>query len=301
MTAIKTAFRPDVVSLKTTSISFSKPFDACRRKDTKYKQIASTLKSVGLIEPLVVFSLGRGKYRILDGNKRLDILLEQNVPLVECILATVDESYTYNKRVNYLSPVGEHEMILRALAHNSIERIAEALNVNVDTIRRKRNLLEGICKEAIELLKDRRASPKAFVALRKMKPVRQIEAAELMIASNKYSGRFAAALVAGTRAQMLIEPEKNRVPATVSAAQKISMENEMDALFKNLKAVEQSYGVEVLTLSVSRSYLVRLLANKKVYSYIAKVHPEICQELESLIASTTNENRLETPSGVYGK
>jgi len=301
MTAIKTAFRPDVVSLKTTSISFSKPFDACRRKDTKYKQIASTLKSVGLIEPLVVFSLGRGKYRILDGNKRLDILLEQNVPLVECILATVDESYTYNKRVNYLSPVGEHEMILRALAHNSIERIAEALNVNVDTIRRKRNLLEGICKEAIELLKDRRASPKAFVALRKMKPVRQIEAAELMIASNKYSGRFAAALVAGTRAQMLIEPEKNRVPATVSAAQKISMENEMDALFKNLKAVEQSYGVEVLTLSVSRSYLVRLLANKKVYSYIAKVHPEICQELESLIASTTNENRLETPSGAYGK
>ena len=301
MTAIKTAFRPDVVSLKTTSISFSKPFDACRRKDTKYKQIASTLKSVGLIEPLVVFSLGRGKYRILDGNKRLDILLEQNVPLVECILATVDESYTYNKRVNYLSPVGEHEMILRALAHNSIERIAEALNVNVDTIRRKRNLLEGICKEAIELLKDRRASPKAFVALRKMKPVRQIEAAELMIASNKYSGRFAAALVAGTRAQMLIEPEKNRVPATVSAAQKISMENEMDSLFKNLKAVEQSYGVEVLTLSVSRSYLVRLLANKKVYSYIAKVHPEICQELESLIASTTNENRLETPSGVYGK
>lgn len=291
MTTLKTAFRPDIVSIKTTNLSFSKPFDARRRKDQKYKQIASTLKSIGLIEPLIVFSLGRGKYRILDGNKRLDILMEGNVPYVECLLATVDESYTYNKRVNYLSPVGEHEMILRALAHNSIERIAEALNVNVDTIRRKRNLLEGICKEAIELLKDRRASPKAFAALRKMKPVRQIEAAELMITSNKYSGRFAAALVSGTRAQMLIEPEKNRVPATVSAAQKISMENEMDALFKNLKAVEQSYGVEVLTLSVSRGYLVRLLANKNVYSYIAKSHPEICQELESLIASTANETK----------
>jgi ParB-like chromosome segregation protein Spo0J len=291
MSTFKTAFLPDVVSLKTTSLSFSKPFDVRRRKEQKYKQIAATLKIVGLIEPLVVFSLGRGKYRILDGNKRLDILTEGKVPYAECLLGTVDESYTYNKRVNYLSPVGEHEMILRALAHNSIERIAEALNVNVDTIRRKRNLLEGICKEAVELLKDRRASPRAFVALRKMKPVRQIEAAELMIASNKYSGRFAAALVSGTRAQMLIEPEKNRVPATVSAAQKISMENEMDALFKNLKTVEQSYGVEVLTLSVSRSYLARLLANKKVYSYIAKIHPEICQELESLIASTANESK----------
>jgi hypothetical protein len=188
--------------------------------------------------------------------------------------------------------------ILRALAHNSIERIAEALNVSIDTIRRKRNLLEGICKEAVELLKDRRASPRAFVALRKMKPVRQIEAAKLMIASNKYSGRFAAALVAGTRAQMLVEPEKNHVPATVSAAQKISMENEMDALFKNLKGVEQSYGIEVLTLSVSRRYLARLLANKKVHSYIAKCHPEICRELESLIVPTAHATTTRANSVV---
>jgi RepB plasmid partitioning protein len=223
-----------------------------------------------------------------------------NVPQVECLLATVDESYTYNKRVNYLSPVGEHEMILRALAHNSMERIAEALNVNVDTIRRKRNLLEGICKEAIELLKDRRVTPKAFVALRKMKPVRQIEAAELMIASNMYSGRFAAALVAGTRAQMLIEPEKCSVPATCSAAQKIRMENETDALCKNLKTVEESYGIEVLTLSVSCRYLTRLLTNTKIHSYIAKRHPEICRELESLIASTadsTSSRPLGAASG----
>ena len=299
-TSVKTAFRPDIVLLRTSSLSPGKSLDARDRKDRKYQQIAASLRSVGLIEPLIVFPLGRGRYRVLDGNKRLDILTEANVPQVECLVATVDESYTYNKRVNYLSPVGEHEMILRALAHNSVDRIAEALNVNVDTIRRKRNLLEGICKEAIELLKDRRASPRAFVALRKMKPVRQIEAAELMIASNMYSGRFAAALVAGTSAQMLIEPEKNHVPATVSAAQKISMENETDALCKNLRTVEDSYGIEVLTLSVSCRYLARLLANTKIHSYIAKRHPEICRELESVRASTlalTNSRPLGAACG----
>jgi hypothetical protein len=282
----RTAFLPEVVSLKTASLSPGKPFDARNRKDQKYQQIAASLKSVGLIEPLVVFPLGRGKYRVLDGNKRLDILTGRKVPQVECLLATVDESYTYNKRVNYLSPGGEHEMILRALAHNSVERIAEALHVDVATIRRKRNLLEGICEEVRELLKDRRATPRAFVALRKMKPVRQIEAAELMIASNKYSGRFATALVAGTRAEMLVEPTKNSAPATCSVAQKISMENETDALVKNLKIVEATYGVEVLTLSVSRRYLGRLLANTKVHSYLAERHPEICGELEALIAET---------------
>lgn len=288
----RTAFVPEVVSLKTASLSPGKPFDNRNRKDLKYRQIAATLKSVGLIEPLVVFPLGRGKYRVLDGNKRLDILTGRNVPQVECLVATVDESYTYNKRVNYLSPVGEHEMILRALTHNSVERIAEALNVDVATIRRKRNLLEGICKEAIELLKDRRVTPRAFVALRKMRPVRQIEAAELMIASNKYSGRFAAALVVGTRSQMLVDSQKNSVPLMCSAAQKINMENETDALVKNLKIVEESYGVEVLTLSVACRYLTKLLANTKVHSYIAKRHPEICEELESLLIATANAKPL---------
>jgi ParB-like chromosome segregation protein Spo0J len=281
--SVRTAFLPDIVLLRTTSLSPGKPFDARNRKDQKYQQIASSLMSVGLIEPLVVFPLGRRKYRVLDGDKRLDILAGRKVPQVECLLATVDESYTYNKRVNYLSPVGEHEMILRALKHNSVERIAEALNVDVATIRRKRNLLEGICKEAVELLKDRRATPRAFVALRKMRPLRQIEAAELMIASNKYSGRFAAALVVGTRAEMLIEPPKNSVPATIFAAQKISMENETDALVKNLKIVEASYGIDVLTLSVSCRYVNRLLVNDKVHSYLSERHPEICEELESLI------------------
>jgi hypothetical protein len=41
----------------------------------------------------------------------------------------------------------------------------------------------------------------------------------------------------GTRTQMLIEARKNRVSARVSTAQNISIENETDAQFKNLKAV----------------------------------------------------------------
>ena len=90
-------------------------------------------------------------------------------------------------------------MILRALQHNSEETIAAALNVNVSTIRKKRDLLDGICIEAIDVLKDRRVPPYTFAILRKMKPVRQAEAAELMVSSNLYSHRFAEALLAGTK------------------------------------------------------------------------------------------------------
>src|ERR1019366_80863 len=138
---VKAAFRPDVVSLRIDSLVPTRDLDPRERHNAKYKQIATSLTVVGLIEPLVVFASGHGTYRVLDGHKRLDVLVHRKSTEVECLLATDDEGYTYNKRVNYLSPVGEHRMILRALEHNTEEVIAEALNVNVCVIRRKRALL----------------------------------------------------------------------------------------------------------------------------------------------------------------
>jgi ParB-like chromosome segregation protein Spo0J len=189
-TSVRFAFQPNVVVLKIANLKPSRQIEARERKEQKYRQIEASLASVGLVEPLVVFPIGKGIYRVLDGHKRLDILSRQNVGQVECLLATDDEAYTYNKRVNYLSAVGEHQMILRALKHNSEEDIAKALAVDVRTIRRKRDLLSGICKETVDLLKDRRVSPRSFDALRKMKPVRQVEVAQLMLASNRYSEPF---------------------------------------------------------------------------------------------------------------
>src|SRR5579859_7836145 len=189
--SIRTAFQPNVMTLKIASLLPSREIEARERKEPKYRQIEASLLSVGVVEPLVVFPTGKGKYRVLDGHKRLDILVRRKTAEVECLLATDDEAFSYNKRVNYLSPVGEHQMILRALKHNSEEAIAKALAVNIRTIRKKRDLLVGICKDAIELLKDRRVAPKAFSTLSKMKPVRQVEAAQLMMASNRYSEKFA--------------------------------------------------------------------------------------------------------------
>ena len=76
-----------------------------------------------------------------------------------CLIATDDEGFTYNHKVNRLSVIQEHFMIMRAL-HNGVleERIAKTLNVDVAAVRRKRDLLTGVCPEAVELLKDKRIS-----------------------------------------------------------------------------------------------------------------------------------------------
>jgi hypothetical protein len=72
-------------------------------------------------------------------------------------------------------------MIVRAVQRGVPEaKIAQALDLDVQSIVRKRNLLESICEEATELLKDKMVATAVFGMLRRMKPLRQIETATLM-------------------------------------------------------------------------------------------------------------------------
>src|SRR4051812_32274107 len=112
---IRSAFHPDILLLAVERLKALKEITPSARSEIKYRQIAASLLHVGLIEPIVVFPEKSDFYLVLDGHKRLDILLSQGVTHVRCLVATDDESYNYNKRVNYLSPIGEHYMILKAL------------------------------------------------------------------------------------------------------------------------------------------------------------------------------------------
>ena len=69
-------------------------------------------------------------------------------------------------------------MIRRAVERGvSEEKIARALDINPQSVRRKVRLLDGICDEAVQILKDKPCPMAAFEILRKMKALRQIEAA----------------------------------------------------------------------------------------------------------------------------
>ena len=72
-------------------------------------------------------------------------------------------------------------MIVRAIERGvSEEKLAKALDLDVKAIQRRRTMLAGICAEVTDLLKDKSINPTTFDVLRKMKPTRRIETAELM-------------------------------------------------------------------------------------------------------------------------
>lgn len=283
--SVKAAFEKQVVSLPLDIIVPQKEVTLGHRNGEFYKQLTASLKLVGVIEPLVVYPRGPGDYLLLDGHVRLEILKSIGVKEVKCLLATDDEAYTYNRHVNHIPAVAQHFMLLESLKNGlTEERIAAALDVSLDSIRAKRDLLNGICSEAVQILADKQLSPKVFWILRRMKPIRQIEAAEHMVAGGTFTVPFAKALLAVTKPEMLEEQAAadKKLQATSIAARSM-LEEQNEFLLRDLKSVEESYGTDVLTLTVACGYLDRLLTNPKIERYMARNHADILHALQKLL------------------
>lgn len=226
------------------------------------------------------------------------VLKELGEETVTCLVASDDEAFTYNKRISRLATIQEHKMILRAVERGVPEaRIAAALNVDVALIRRKRNLLNGICAEAAELLKARHCPINGFRALRKMKPLRQIQAAELMIAANNYTVAYAEAILAATDAADLVDPAARKSPVGVTREQAERMKAEMASLQKNIKLIEGTLGPDHLRLVVAGRYVERLLQNDRLVRFLERNHQEILGEFRQIVAGLAQPAVPEVAEG----
>jgi len=255
------------------------------RKSVKYCQIAASIQEVGVIEPPVVVrdAMDRSIFHLLDGHLRMDILKERGDQEVVCLIATDDEAFTYNRRVSRIAIIQEHKMILNAVRNGvSEERLARALNVNIANIRSKRKLLTGICDEAADLLRDKHVPMNTFTELRKLKPLRQIVAAEMMIAMNRYSISYAKSIVMGTPDDQLVHG-RHKASAGLTDEQISLMERESVELDREFKLIEQSYGSDHLDLVLAVGYVTKLLGNARVVRHLAQHHANLLSEFQKIV------------------
>lgn len=279
------AFEPKGIRIALTDILPVKLLADSAKSGKKYKQIEASISGMGLIEPLVV-TRQKGSlkaYLLLDGHVRLQILKDLGVHDTVCLIATDDESFTYNKRISRLSTIQEHKMILKAIeAGVPEERIAKALDINVALIRRKRRLLDGICPEVANLLKNRHCSIETFQALKKVKPIRQIEMAQLMVAMNNLTVSYSRALLARIPDDQLVNGKKPKAAKAVSAKQMARMEEETDKLQREIRRIEVSYGEDQLNLVVAGGYVASLLRNEQITMHLDQHHSEILNEFRRI-------------------
>lgn len=294
---IKLSFDTETVELPVERIVLLRPVTEGLKNSEKFRQVISSIREIGLIEPPVVTKDKNGRYILLDGHLRIEALKELGTLQVACLISTDDEAFTYNKHVNHLSPVQEHKMVQRAIERGvPMERIARALDMDVPSILRRKNLVEGICPEAVELLKDKMVAASVFPALKRMTAFRQIEAATLMRDAGIYSQSYAGALLAATPKDQLTDPGKPKRIRGLDETQMAHLEEEMQVLQREYLLIQESYGENFLNLTLAKTYLASLLGNRSVARYLSQHHPEIFTQFQKVADLTASHLReKETP------
>jgi hypothetical protein len=284
------AFETDCVSVPIEALLPVRPPRATVKASHKYQQIRASVMEIGLVEPPVISRISGDpdRYLLLDGHLRVEILKDMGNSHVECLVSTDDEAFTFNKRISRLSAVQEHAMILKAIARGvPDEKIARALSLHVNSVQRKVRLLDGICQEAVSLLKDRTCPMAVFEILKRMKPMRQIEAAELLVAANNLTVAYATAILAGTPANELVGDTKPKKVKGVTPEAMARMERELARLQESISEVQDDYGREHLQLTVVKGYLAKLLGNPRVVRYLLQHRPEYLEEFQAIAEASS--------------
>lgn len=282
---IQLGFENDCVTIPVADILPVRVLSKSIKSSRKYTQITASIREIGLVEPPVVVRNGdaSGCWLLLDGHVRIEVLKDLGQEQVECLVSTDDEAFTYNKRISRIAPIQEHRMILKAIERGvSEEKIAAALDLNPRSIQRKVKLLDGICPEAVAILKDKACAAAVFTTLRKMIPLRQIEAAELMVNANNYSVAYISAILAGTPQAQLVEANKPKRIKGVTPQAVARMEKELARLQEGITQIQDTYGQDHLQLTVLRGYVAKLLGNARVVRYLMQTRPEFLSEFQTL-------------------
>jgi hypothetical protein len=209
--AVKLAFERETIILPLAKILPTRELPPAARRNSTYKVIEASVSVIGIVEPLVVFRQPDGTYILLEGHSRLSTVLAAGEKTAECLISTDSERLNFKRQVNHVAPIQANRMIVRALdAGVPEERLAKALNRPLATIRTSRTLLQGICPEALDLLKDKPIQDAALRLFPLVKPLRQIDMAEMMNRMGNYSKTYAQAIVSRTKEELVAEPRKGK-------------------------------------------------------------------------------------------
>ena len=229
----------------------------------EYGRILASVKSIGLIEALIVFADG-DDYVILDGVQRYKALLEMEVKIVPCIVGRQREAFTGNRMVNRVSPVQEHRMIEKSLEELDEKTIATTLGIQGIAYRLKKTLLKNLHSDVAAAFDQGKLTRACARELTHVKPSRQKEILSAMEGYKDFGIAFARTQVLKTPVHLREVRSRRKGPWDKSARKK-------GELLKRLTEAEQKhdfysslykqYTIDLLRLAI---FARSLLTNTRV-------------------------------------
>ena len=282
MTSKKQIYGKDInikklVPLNTREINFV--------KNRGYQRILSTIRMIGLIEPLDVYA-ENGQYIILNGFLRYKALEELNISTVPCIIHPNKEAYTFNKMINSLSPVQESRMLKNALKTLDHGTMAQVFGVKSLHYRLNTGVINHLHPQIIDAIDKGMLSRKIARELTYVTKERQNQILSEMTKSEDYSLSFVRALIIKTPSHLRNKDKKKRTPWLEDPDKKQELVDRLDNISKRYdfySNLYRQYSADLLKLYV---YARKLITNEKVRLYLEINHPEIYGQLENIIFET---------------
>ena len=250
----------------------------------EHDRIAATIRSVGLLEPIVVYPEGED-YVILDGVQRYRVLLEMGVEVVPCILGKEREAFTCNRMVNRLSPFQEHRMIKTSLEKELDEQtIATTLGTASIAHRLKKTLISQLHPDVIAAFDEGKINRSCAHELTHVKPARQKEILSAMDGYKDYTTAFARALIVKTPPQLREARRRKNSPWDKKTqrkndlVQKLTEAEEKHDFYSRLY---KQYTVDLLRIAI---YARSLITNVRLRAYMDEHYPQIVTHFEAIIA-----------------
>lgn len=254
------------------------------RSSNKYKQILTSIAGIGLIEPIMIFIAENGEHKILDGHLRIEALKDLEVTHAHCLISPVEDTYSYNKRVNHLTILQEQRMLQKAVESGvSVEKLCAVLGLSQGIINTRLRISEGISKEALALLADKNVSQNVFDVLRKIKLHKQMDFVSTMVTLNNFTKKFALSMLHALPAEYLVRKPDNAPDDKDMIKTLARLEKEMAALQVETQDIENEFAENNLNLMVVRSYIAKLLSKNEIIHWLYDNKSEYLDVLKKVL------------------
>lgn len=254
------------------------------RSSNKYKQILTSIAEIGLIEPIMIFITEHGEHKILDGHLRIEALKDLEITHAHCLISPVEDTYSYNKRVNHLTILQEQRMLQKAVESGvSVEKLCAVLGLSQGIINTRLRISEGISKEALALLADKNVSQNVFDVLRKIKLHKQMDFVSTMVTLNNFTKKFALSMLHALPAEHLVRKPDNPPEDKDMIKTLARLEKEMAALQVETQDIQNEFAENNLNLMVVRSYIAKLLSKNEIIHWLYDNKSEYLDVLKKVL------------------
>jgi hypothetical protein len=106
--------------------------------------------------------------------------------------------------------------------------------------------------------------------------------ADLMSKMGNYTKSYAAAIVSRTKPDLMVDHVGEKPPARPKQEDLARMAIEMEALERDILLIDESYGRNVVNLTIARGYVKKLLENARITKYLAAKHADVFAEFQRI-------------------